>query len=274
VKVFILVLALVASGSLFADNLENSCKGNCREESSVPAQDQAQTQEQSQTQTTLVDGGEGGAGGSATNNIDFEDERQAPGVGLSTPSDSTGVGVTTPLFGLLFNLPWSWGDRKILPICDRLVETPEWGPCMCRTSVLKKLHDDQAACVTSLGGGSSDGGKTEEIEALREENAFLVTSAEIERSKYDEVRSELLVVQEEQARLREEQVQRTRTSAANRRVAVHQQQVQQQQIEELKKEPPQGLNRGDERGLRVQKSIRAIKRIEIPEEYKKYEEEQ
>ncbi len=97
-------------------------------------------------------------------------------------------------------------------------------------------------------------------------------------SKYDEVRSELLVIQAEQARLRQEQARRTRAAAERQKVYSQQQQVQQQQqqqIEELRKEEPaQGLNRGYERGLRVQTSIRAIKRIEIPEEYKKYEEEQ
>ncbi len=89
--------------------------------------------------------------------LDFEDSRQAPAIGLSTPADSTGFGITTPLFGFMLNLPWTFGDREIMPVCDRLVGQPDaWRPCICLTSVMKKLHGkDSEACVKSLGGGSS-----------------------------------------------------------------------------------------------------------------------
>ena len=112
-------------------------------------QDQMQDQQQSQTQAN-------------DQNVNIEDRKQAPGIGLSTPYGSTGIGITTPAGGLMVNLPWSWGDRRVLPICDRLMESGElvqWAGCICMTSVMKKLHETPEACTASLGGGSGSAGK-------------------------------------------------------------------------------------------------------------------
>lgn len=133
----------------------------------------------------------GGSGGSANNSIDIEDERQAPGIALGTASDSFGVGITTPVGGFLLNLPWSFGDRKVLAICDRIVTTPDWGACMCRTSVLKKLYDDRDACAQSLGGGSGDVEKTDAAQGLNR-GSNLLAQVDPEMMKYhEELKAEL-----------------------------------------------------------------------------------
>lgn len=121
--------------------------------------------------------------------VNIENQRQAPGIGLSTPSGSTGVGVTTPWGGLMVNLPWSWGDRKVIPICDRLWfngETIQAERCICLTSVMKKLHKTPELCEQSLGGGSG-GGKTETppTEVVLPAGMLLVAEVDMEELKRD-----------------------------------------------------------------------------------------
>lgn len=136
------------------------------------------------------EGGIGGQGGNANNVIDIDDEKQAPGLGLSTASDSVGVGITTPVFGFLVNMPWTWGDRKTLAICDRIVGTPAWPDCMCRTSVMKKIHADAETCASSLGGGSDPGGKTDGPQGLNRGETLLGATSGLEDLMLAQVEAE------------------------------------------------------------------------------------
>lgn len=193
--------------------------------------------------------GEGGAGGSANNILDIDDEKQAPGLGLSTANDSVGVGITTPVFGFLVNVPWTWGDRKILATCDRIVGTSAWPDCMCRTSVMRKINDNATVCATSLGGGSNPEGKTDGPQGLNRDTEYIVSTgpdedaqmlAQVEAAQMERYHDELkgeIAEGKEIAQAQQQEIEYLKEERAavglKQQELEHNQQIQQQQYDDF-----------------------------------------
>jgi len=163
-KYLIAALLLTFTQQAYTAEQDHTCQGghNCNSEG-LPTTATAEATAISEGSTAKATGGEGGAGGTANNSIDIENKRSAPGLGLSTPTDSTGIGITTPIGGIMLNLPWSFGDRRLFPVYDRHIQAGNVeaaNEVLCLTSVMRKLHNkDHEACTTSLGGGSDPTGK-------------------------------------------------------------------------------------------------------------------
>ncbi len=214
-----------------------------------------------------------------TNSVEIESERQAPGIGLFTPSDSIGLGVTTPVGGFMLNLPWSFGDRKKLEICDRLVHNSDsWKSCICLTSTMKKLHGkNQEKCVESLGGGSESDPKPSDDDTYTitgeplgyVDDPFYIAQVDPEVEELQKVVGDLVLklqaledIQEEAAKLEAAQRQVTRTRRATDTQAA---QVEQEQQQQQQQQQQQVSEAALARYEQIRNDVLLIERIPIPE---------
>ena len=170
--------------------------------------------------------------------------RNTPSVGLATPRDSVGFTFAIPGFATGVNLPWSFGDRKLLPIYDRLMASGDFeeaNAVMCLTSVMKKVFDDEDLCTTALnidaspGGGAPEIPKTDTVYETAGDEAMLVAEAaaqeELDRFEQDIEELQLLIDRQQRENRRlydmlQQQEQRVIDDGAERR---------RRALEELKK---------------------------------------